>query len=162
MQAMVTCDENWGLSIKDRPFVEIPRERTSKLKEVEGKVVVFDYPYLQFLPGQCPVVGCQNYIYMGNRTDSVKGAKCFSDLSLLAEALAKENDQEVYIIHGESVYDFFYEKIQTFHVTKVEYTYQTDAFLKNLDRDENFMLTADSDEQYSFDVVYRFLKYERR
>lgn len=162
MQAMVTCDENWGLSIKDRPFVEIPRERTSKLKEVEGKTIVYDYAYLPFLPGQGPVAGCRNYIYMGNRTDTVRGANCFDNLQELSKALAKENGDEVYIIHGADLYGFFYDQIRTFHVTKVEYSYQTDSFLKNLDDDKDFMLTADSDEQYSFDVVYRFLKYERR
>ena len=48
------------------------------------------------------------------------------------------------------------------HVTKIDHAYEADAWFPNLDEDPDWEITADSDEQYYFDLTYHFLKYERK
>ena len=48
------------------------------------------------------------------------------------------------------------------HVTKIDHEYQADTYFPNLDADEDWEITADSDELTYFDIPYYFLKYERK
>ena len=44
----------------------------------------------------------------------------------------------------------------------MDYAYQADAFFPDLDKDPDWEITAESDEQTYFDIPYEFVKYERR
>ena len=48
------------------------------------------------------------------------------------------------------------------HVTKIDMAYDADAYHPNLDKDPEWEITADSDEQVYFDLTYHFVKYERK
>ena len=47
-------------------------------------------------------------------------------------------------------------------MTKIDYAYQADTYFPNLDKDEEWEITADSDELTYFDIPYTFVKYERK
>ena len=44
----------------------------------------------------------------------------------------------------------------------IDYAYEADAYFPNLDRDPEWEITADSDEQTYFDIPYTFLRYSRK
>lgn len=161
MNAIVTVDNNWAIENKHKPFVSIPAETKTRMQEIAGKAVVYDLRYLPNLPGSQPITGCQNFIYKDKVEGSVKGALCFDTLSELRKALSKVTD-EIYVIHGEAIYREFMKDFSVIHVTKIDYEYTADAFFENLDKNPDFIITARSDEMYCFDVVYEFIKYERR
>lgn len=162
MQAIATVDNNFSVSYKNNSLASIPAEKKSMLSTVMGKTVVYDIHFVKDLPGQQPIKGCNNYIFTDGMDVNVKGAECFSSVESLAGAIAKEKDDEVYIIHGASLYNFFFDKIKTFHITKIDYEYSADASIPNLDTGSEFEITADSDEQYCFNIIYHFVKYERK
>ncbi|MBO7601206.1 MAG: dihydrofolate reductase [Lachnospiraceae bacterium] len=162
MNAIVTVDNNFSVSLKNKPLASIPAEKKTMLSTVSGKTIVYDVHFLSELPGLQPVKGCRNYIYLDGSKGDIKGAFCYESIDDLKKALEKEADEEVYIIHGASLYNAFYDDIDTFHVTKIDYEYNADASIPDLDRDEAFSITADSDEMYCFDIIYNFLRYERR
>ena len=70
--------------------------------------------------------------------------------------------KEVYVIGGSSVYEQLLPYCDTAHVTKIDHAYEADSWFPNLDEDPDWEITADSDEQYYFDLTYHFLKYERK
>ena len=47
-------------------------------------------------------------------------------------------------------------------MTKIDMAYDADAYHPNLDKDPEWEITADSDEQVYFDLTYHFVKYERK
>ena len=63
---------------------------------------------------------------------------------------------------ASSVYEQLLPYCDTAHVTKIDHAYEADAWFPNLDEDPDWEITADSDEQYYFDLTYHFLKYERK
>ena len=71
-------------------------------------------------------------------------------------------DENIYIIGGDSVYRQLLPYCNVAHVTKIEHTYEADAFFPDLDKDSEWEITAESDEQTYFDIAYYFLKYERK
>lgn len=161
MQAIAIVDNKWAVSLKNKSFASIPQERKSMMKEIEGKTIIYDYDYIQELPGQQPVVTCRNLVFTGEKNVTVKGAECFKTFEEIEKAVEKESTDMVYIIHGAPLYKHFFDKINTFHITKIDYVYNADAYMENLDENDNFKITADSDEQYCYDIIYSFLKYER-
>ena len=70
--------------------------------------------------------------------------------------------EDIYIIGGESIYRQMLPYCDTAHVTRIDHTYEADAYFPDLDRDPEWEITADSEEQTYFDIAYTFLKYERR
>lgn len=162
MNIIVTIDNNFGISYKGRPFATIPAERKSKMQEIAGKVVVYDLKSMEDLPGQQPVVGSTNLIFTDGYETKVRNAETYATIETLREALKKYNTDDIYIISGEKLFKEFLPDTNVIHATKIDYEYQADAFFENLDENEDFYIAADSDEQYCFDIVYSFLRYERK
>ena len=81
---------------------------------------------------------------------------------LSLEELKKYNEEDVYVIGGESVYRQLLPYCRTAHITKIDHSYEADAFFPDLDSDPEWEITADSDEMTYFDIAYTFLKYERK
>lgn len=161
MNMFVTADRNWGIYKNKRPFVSIPAEEKSRISEITGKVVVYDLGYMDKLPGQQPLKNTVNLIYTQGQEASVRGAECFATVEELRFALAAYKDEDIYIISSEVLYREFLPDTKVVHVAKIDYAYEADAFFDNLDKNPDFKLVADSDEQYCFNIIYNFLKYER-
>ena len=83
-------------------------------------------------------------------------------LQELLEELKQYSREDVYIIGGESVYRQLLPYCNVVHVTKIDHEYEADSYFPNLDADEDWEITADSDEQTYFDIAYQFLRYERK
>lgn len=71
----------------------------------------------------------------------------------LLEAVKGYDTKEVYVIGGSSVYEQLLPYCDTAHVTKIDHAYEADAWFPNLDEDPDWEITADSDEQYYFDLI---------
>lgn len=161
MNMFVTADNNWGISCRNMPLASIPAEEKTRLKEIAGHVIVYDAKYIDRLPGKQPLANTVNLVYTEGQPLKLKGAKTFQTIDELRFETAKYDTDEVYIISSEQLYREFLKDTDTVHVTKIDYAYDADAFFENLDKNPDFKLIADSDEQYCFDIVYSFLKYKR-
>ncbi len=80
----------------------------------------------------------------------------------LMEELKGYADEDIYVVGGASVYEQLLPYCNTAHITKIDYTYQADAFFPRLDEMPEWELVADSEEQTYFDLEYYFFKYERK
>lgn len=161
MNMYVIADNNWGITFHGKPFVSIPAEKKSRLQEIAGKVIVYDLNYLNELPGQQALKGAVNIIFTDGQDVKVKDAKVFKTIDEVRAEVKKYPSEEVYIISDENLYKAFLADADVVHVTKIDYSYEADAFFENLDKNPDFKIVADSDEQYCFDIVYSFLKYKR-
>ena len=92
----------------------------------------------------------------------VKNAKVAHSLEELLEMLLEYPPTDVYVVGGESVYRQLLPHCQTAHITKIDRSYEADAYFPDLDKDPEWEITADSDEQTYFDIAYAFLRYERK
>ena len=68
----------------------------------------------------------------------------------------------MYCIGGESVYRLLLPFCDTAHITRIDHAYEADSWFPDLDRDPEWEITAESEEQTYFDIAYTFLKYERK
>ncbi|MBP5599193.1 MAG: dihydrofolate reductase [Lachnospiraceae bacterium] len=165
MNMIVIADNNYAISYKGKPLVSIPAEKKSRMEEISGKVIVYSKDYIDELPGKQPIPQCMNIIFTDKTKCDIKPSKnvsLYDDLKPLREALKDYDTNDIYILDNEKLYREFLKDTDVIHLTKVDYEYEADSFFENLDENEDFKITADSDELYCFNIIYSFLKYERK
>lgn len=162
MNLIVAVDENWGIGNKNELLVRIPADMKFFRQETTGKVVVLGRKTLETFPQGLPLKNRTNIILSSNPSYAVKDAVVVHSVEELLAELKKYDEEDIYIIGGESVYRQMLPYCKVAHVTKIDHAYEADAYFPNLDEDPAWEITADSDEQTYFDITYHFLKYERK
>lgn len=162
MNLIVAVDSNWGIGLKGGLLVRIPNDHKAFRQETMGKVVVLGRKTLETFPQGLPLAGRTNIILSSNPDYKVKDAVIVHSKEELLEELRKYKEEEIYIIGGESVYRMMLPYCDVAHVTRIEHSYDADAYFPDLDQMEEWEVTTDSEEQTYFDIAYRFVKYERK
>lgn len=161
MNIIVAADNNWAIGNRNRLLVSIPRDQKNFREETTGKVVVLGRKTLETFPQGQPLQNRTNIILSRDAGYRVKGAAVVHSLEELLEELKKYDSKDVYIVGGESVYRQMLPYCDTAHVTRIDRAYEADTYFPDLDRDPQWKIVADSDEQTYFDIAYTFLKYQR-
>ena len=161
MNMIVAVDSNWAIGNKGQLLISIPADHKMFRNETIGKVVVLGRKTLETFPGKQPLAGRDNIILSTKKDYMVKGATVVNSIEDLLSQLEKYPSEDVYIIGGETVYRQMLPYVDTVHVTRIDRAYEADAYFPNLDEDDAWEITAESDEQYYFDVTYEFVKYQR-
>lgn len=163
MNCIVAVDQNWAIGKGNKLLVSIPadmkffREQTSK-----GGVVILGRKTLETFPGGQPLKNRINIVITKNKDYNVKGATVVHSIDEALKAAEAYNSEDVYVIGGATIYEQMLPYCDVAYVTKIDYAYEADAYFPNLDKDEEWVMTATSDEQTYFDLEYAFTKYERR
>ena len=162
MNIIVAVDNNWAIGNKNELLIRIPNDQKHFREETLGKVVVLGRKTLQTFPQGLPLQGRTNIILSKDKNYKVKDAIVVHSTEELLAQLQQYNEEDVYIIGGESVYRQLLPYCNVVHVTKIDHEYEADSYFPNLDANEDWEITADSDEQTYFDIAYQFLRYERK
>lgn len=161
MNIIVAVDENWAIGNKGDLLVRIPNDHKTFRNETTGKVVVLGRKTMDTFPQKRPLPNRTNIILTKNPEYQVKDAIVVHSIEELLEELKQYNSEDVYIIGGDSVYRQMLYYCEVAHVTWIEHAYEADSYFPNLDKDPNWVMTAESDELTYFDIPYYFRKYER-
>lgn len=162
MKLIVAVDENWAIGYKNELLIRIPADMKMFRQETTGKVVVLGRKTLETFPNAQPLKNRTNIILSSNKDYKVKDATVVHSIEELLEELKNYADEDIYIIGGETIYRQMLPYCNVAHITKIDRSYEADAFFPNLDADPDWEVTAESDEQSYFDTTYSFVKYERK
>lgn len=162
MNLIVAVDRNWGIGYKGRLLVSIPNDHKMFRRETLNKVIVYGRKTLETFPLSQPLDRRTNIILSRNPDYQVRGAVVVHSIEELLKELEQYDSEDIYIIGGESIYRQMLPYCGTAHVTRIDYTYQADAFFPDLDKDPEWEITADSEEQTYFDIPYTFVRYSRK
>lgn len=162
MNLIVAVDRNWGIGYKGQLLVSIPNDHKMFRKETLNKVIVYGRKTLETFPLSQPLDRRTNIILSRNPDYQVRGAVVVHSIEELLKELEKYDSEDIYIIGGESIYRQMLPWCDTAHVTRIDYAYQADAFFPDLDKDPEWEITADSEEQTYFDIPYTFVRYSRK
>lgn len=162
MNAIVAVDSNWAIGNKGQLLISIPADMKMFRQETTGKVIVLGRKTIETFPNARPLPNRTNIILSTQKDYEVKDATVVHSVEELLEELKKYNTEDVYIIGGDSIYKQMIDYCDTVHVTKIDREYEADAYFPNLDKDPEWEITAESEEQVYFDITYAFVKYERK
>lgn len=162
MNLIAAVDKNWAIGKKGKLLVSIPGDQRLFREETMGKVIVMGRKTMESLPGGKPLPGRTNVVLTRRSGYTKKGAVIFHGVQETLDFLKRFPDEDIFIIGGEEIYREFLPYCDTAHVTWIDYSYEADAYFPNLDRDPDWHVTEESDEQTYFNLCYEFRKYQRK
>lgn len=162
MNLIAAVDKNWAIGRNNKLLVSIPDDMKFFRETTTGKVVVMGRKTLESFPGKKTLKNRVNIVLTGDRSYQADGAVIVHDMEELHEELKKYPSEDIYVIGGESIYKQLLDECDVAHITKIDFAYEADAWFPNLDEKEEWVVTADSEEQTYFDLEYYFYKYEKK
>lgn len=162
MNMIAAVDSKWAIGNKNKLLISIPADMKMFRQETMGKVVVMGRKTLESFPGQKPLPKRTNIVLTAQKDYNAGDAVVVHSIDELMEELKKYDTNDIYIIGGETIYRQMLPYADVCHITKIDREYEADAYFPNLDKDEEWEITAESDEQVYFDTTYAFVKYERK
>lgn len=161
MNLIVAVDENWAIGLQNKLLVSIPADMKFFRETTTGKVVVMGRKTLESFPGGQPLKKRTNIVLTRDKNYKVRDAVVVNTVEDLLEELKKYDEEEIYVIGGESIYRQLLPYCRVAHVTKIRHAYEADTYFPNLDEMEDWEMTGVSEEQTYFNLEYEFVKYER-
>lgn len=165
MKAIVAVDRNWGIGLKGKLLVQIPADQRFFRETTTGHVVVMGRKTLESFPHGSPLKDRVNIVLTTGKTRIPDGVETAGSIDELKRILERYEGEEIYCIGGAKVYKELLPMCDECLVTKIDESYEADAFFPDLDEDPEWELVKDGseeDEQTYFDVIYYFLKYRRK
>ena len=159
---IVAVDSNWAIGHKGKLLVSIPEDMQFFRRETTGKVVVMGRKTLESFPNGLPLKNRVNVVITKDKEYNVKDAIICHSIEEALEVLKQYNDEDIYVIGGESVYRQFLPYCSVAHVTKINYSYDADTYFPNLDAMDEWTIEESSDERTYFDLEYEFVKYVKK
>ena len=161
MNLIAAVDRNWAIGKNNQLLVRIPMDQKFFRETTTGKVVVMGRKTLESFPNGLPLKNRTNIVLTRNPKYQVKDAIVVHSMEALREELRKYNSEDIYIIGGEQIYNALVDECDVAQITKIEYSYDADAYFPNLDEKPEWKLVADSEEQTYFDLEFFFYRYEK-
>lgn len=161
MNLIVAVDKNWAIGCGNKLLVSIPQDMKFFRETTMGKVVVMGRKTLETFPGGQPLKKRTNIVLTRDKKYQVKDAVVVHTIEELLEELKQYEDDEIYVIGGESIYRQMLPYCKLAHVTKINHEYEADTYFPNLDEMDDWEITGVSDEQTYFNLEYEFVRYER-
>ncbi len=165
MKAIVAVDRNWGIGLKGRLLVQIPADQKYFRETTTGQVVVMGRKTLESFPHGAPLKARVNVGLTRGGTRLPDGVETVHSTEELGEVLKRYEDREIYCIGGAEVYKLLLPLCDECLVTKIDESYEADAFFPDLDSDPEWELVKDGSEQEEqtyFNLIYYFLRYRRK
>jgi dihydrofolate reductase len=161
MNLIAAVDRNWAIGYKNQLLVRIPEDQKWFRESTTGKVVIMGRKTLESFPNGRPLKNRTNIVITTDKSYQVSDAIVVHSIEEALEAVKDYNDDDIYVIGGESIYRQMLPYCKVAHITKIDYVYQADAYFPNLDKDSEWKITETSDERTYFDLLYEFVKYEK-
>ncbi|MBR4671369.1 MAG: dihydrofolate reductase [Butyrivibrio sp.] len=163
MKAIVAVDSNWAIGNKGQLLVSIPADQKDNFRRrTSGNTIVYGRKTLETFPQKIVLPNRRNIILSTRQGYTVKNAEVAHNRDELMDLIKNENSDDVYIIGGETVYKQFIDDCDTAIVTFIDKAYEADAYFPNLDKDPNWELVEESDEQVYFDITYTYRIYKKK
>ena len=161
MNLIVAVDKNWAIGKDQKLLVSIPQDMKFFRETTTGKVVVMGRKTLETFPGGQPLKKRTNIVLTRDKNYQMKDAIIVHGIDELLEELKNYEEEEIYVIGGESIYRALLPYCKVAHVTKIDHAYEADTYFPNLDEMDDWKITGVSEEQTYFDLEYEFVRYER-
>ena len=159
MILIAAVDNKWGIGYKNKLLISIPDDMKCFKEITMGKVCVMGRKTLESLPGGRPLSGRVNIVLTAASTYKKNDVIVVNSVEAALEKLKDYDTKDVFIIGGESIYEQFMPYVDTAYFTYIDYAYQSDKQLPNLDKLSQWKLVKESEEQTYFDVEYYYRKY---
>lgn len=162
MNLIVAADKNWAIGRNGKLLASIRDDMEYFREMTTGNVVVMGRKTLDSLPGGRPLTDRINIVITSNKNFERKGVTVVHSIEEAMEEIKKYPPERVFCIGGGAIYKTMLPMCDVAYVTKIDYAYDADTFIPNLDSDPEWYVAGESEEYTSFDLAYKFVTYKRK
>lgn len=160
MKAIAAVDQNWAIGYKGQLLVHISEDMKNFRRLTSGKTVIYGRKTLETFPHAKPLPKRENIILSRNPFYTVEGAKVVHSIEELKELLP-ENTDDFIVIGGDSIYHALLPLCDECIITKVENSYEADAWFTNLDEDPKWECVERGEDREDEGLIFHFDTYRR-
>lgn len=161
MKCILSADNNWGIGHENSLLIRIPSDMKRFRALTTGNVIILGRKTLESFPGSKPLPDRVNIVLTKNMDYQADGAVIVHSVKD-AVTEAEKYGKEIYVVGGAAVYREFLPYCNEALVTRIDHSYEADAFFPDLDKDPEWELKEESDEETCFDIVYHYCRYVRK
>ena len=161
MKAIAAVDRNWAIGNRGQLLVHIPEDMKNFRALTSGKTVIYGRKTLETFPHAKPLPKRQNIILSRNPDYTVENAVVVHSIEELLEKIPAESDDMI-VIGGDSIYHLLLPYCDKAVITKVENSYEADAWFDNLDQDPDWECTERGEDREFEGLIFHFDTYRRR
>ncbi len=162
MQLIAAADTRWGIGKDGKLLVSIPADMKYFQSTTGGHTVIMGRKTLESFPGHKPLKNRRNIVLTRQEDYAVEGVEVVTDIEQALDLVKDQNPDEVFCIGGAEIYRQFLPYCDKALITRIDHVYDADAYLPDLDRDPDWKLVRESEEQIFFDLTYHFCMYKRK
>ncbi len=163
MNLIVAVDKKWAIGNKGGLLISIPEDMKFFRTMTTGKVVVMGKYTLESFPNKKPLKNRVNIVIALEKDYKVDGAITVYSIEEALEEVKKYNSDDVFVIGGGSIYKQMLEYCDTAYITYIDFSYEADTFLPNLDEmTDEWYHAEESEENTYFDLEFYFRTYKRK
>ena len=162
MNLIVAADNKWGIGKDGGLLAHLPTDMKYFREHTEGKAVVMGRKTLESLPDKKGLPKRVNYVLTKN--PDFKAERCIAvhTEDELWDAISRYDPENVWLIGGATLYNWFYSMCDRLYVTKMDADLGADTFITNFDEDPDFEIVSESEPVTENGITYRFVVYEKK
>lgn len=163
MNLIVAVDNKWAIGNKGDLLISIPEDMKFFRKMTTGKVVIMGKNTLESFPNSKPLKNRVNIVIALEKDYKVEGALTVYSIEEALKEAEKYDTDDVFVIGGGSIYRQMLPYCDTAYVTYIDFSYEADTFIPNLDdMPDEWYIAEESDECTYFNLEYYFRTYKRK
>lgn len=161
MNLIVVVDKEYGIGCDGGLLVNLKEDMEYFKNKTIGKIVVMGRKTLESLPQKKPLKDRINIVLTSDKNYKKDNCIIVNSKDELFKIIEKYNDDDVFIIGGEKIYNEFEKYCKFAYITKVYKTYKSDKKLFNIDKDEKWILKDKGEKIISKNnIEFNFNVYE--
>ena len=162
MNLIVAVDKQWGIGKDNDLLISIPEDMQFFKEKTMGKVVIMGKNTLESFPGAKPLKNRTNIVLALETDYLVDGATVVYTMDDFLKEASKYPSEDVFVIGGGSIYRQMLEHCDTCYITYIDYGFDADTFIPNLDEMDEWYIAEES-EKYNYNgMEYSFRTYKRK
>ena len=163
MNLIVNVSENWAIGRGNELLFHLSTDMKFFKSQTIEKTVVMGRKTLESFPGKKPLPKRKNIVLTTNPDFCAENVEIIHSIDELLKKIDLENSEDIYVIGGETIYRQLLPYCDTAFVTKVASTVNdADAFMVNLDDDENWEIADESEPMNEKGYDFKFVTYKKK
>jgi len=159
MKLIVAVYADWGIGAGGTQPVALSADRKFFRETTRGATVIVGRRTIEDFPGQKPLPGRKNIVLSRSNNEIPGFVLCHSPENAVKMT---ENDENVFVIGGGSIYRQMLPYCNTAYITKLDITPESDTFFPDLDADPAWKLAEIILSGEEEGIGYQMCRYERR
>lgn len=161
MKMIVCVSENFGIGNGGSLLFSLPPDMKFFRETTLNKVVVMGRSTLDSFPGGKPLKNRTNIVISRNTDFLREGAIVLHSKEDVLAYVEQFDTDDVYIIGGAQIYEMFRDECDTAYVTKVEKEAECDKFFFDIDSDNSWKLSSQSEKMEYEGTIFSFCTYKK-